>query len=44
MRKVSPGAFIAVGTPIVNLEKIDFLKMDFKLPELFLPPSTSAKP
>ena len=37
IRKVSPGAFIAVGTPIVNLEKIDFLKVDFKLPELFLP-------
>jgi membrane fusion protein (multidrug efflux system) len=36
LRKVSPGAFIAVGTPIVNLEKIDFLKVDFKLPELFL--------
>jgi membrane fusion protein, multidrug efflux system len=36
LRKVSPGGFIAVGTPIVNLEKIDFLKVDFKLPELFL--------
>ena len=37
IRKVSPGAFVAVGTPIVNLEKIDVLKVDFKLPELFLP-------
>ncbi len=37
LRKVSPGGFIAIGTPIVNLEKIDFLKVDFKLPELFLP-------
>ena len=37
LRKVSPGDFIAAGTPIVNLEKIDFLKVDFKLPELFLP-------
>lgn len=36
LRKVSPGSFIAVGTAIVNLEKIDFLKVDFKLPELFL--------
>jgi membrane fusion protein, multidrug efflux system len=36
LRKVSPGSFIAVGTPIVNLEKIDVLKVDFKLPELFL--------
>jgi membrane fusion protein (multidrug efflux system) len=37
LRKVSPGAFIAAGTPIVNLEKIDFLKLDFKLPEQFVP-------
>ena len=37
LRKVSPGGFISAGTPIVNLEKIDFLKVDFKLPELFLP-------
>lgn len=37
LRKVSPGSFIAVGTPIVNLEKIDFIKVDFKLPEQFLP-------
>ena len=37
LRKVSPGGFVAVGTAIVNLEKIDFLKVDFKLPELFLP-------
>jgi membrane fusion protein (multidrug efflux system) len=36
LRKVSPGGFIAVATPIVNLEKIDILKVDFKLPELFL--------
>ena len=37
LRKVSPGSFIGVGTAIVNLEKIDVLKVDFKLPELFLP-------
>ncbi len=37
LRKVSPGGFVAIGTAIVNLEKIDFLKVDFKLPELFLP-------
>ena len=37
LRKVSPGSFIATGTAIVNLEKIDVLKVDFKLPELFLP-------
>jgi membrane fusion protein (multidrug efflux system) len=37
IRNISPGSFIGAGTPIVNLEKIDVLKVDFKLPELFLP-------
>lgn len=36
LRLVSPGAYVAVGAPIVNLEKIDTLKVDFKLPELYL--------
>lgn len=36
IRTVSPGAYVPIGTPIVNLEKIDVLKVDFKLPELFL--------
>lgn len=36
IRKVSPGAYITAGQPIVNLEKIDALKIDFKLPEIFL--------
>lgn len=36
MRKISPGAYITAGQPIVNLEKIDRLKIDFKLPELYL--------
>ncbi len=36
IRKVSPGAYIAIGQPIVNVEKIDTLKVDFKLPELYL--------
>lgn len=36
LRLVSPGAYIAIGAPIVNLEKIDTLKVDFKLPELYL--------
>jgi membrane fusion protein (multidrug efflux system) len=36
IRKVSPGAYITAGQPIVNLEKIDTLKIDFKLPEIFL--------
>ncbi|MBS9478318.1 efflux RND transporter periplasmic adaptor subunit [Ancylobacter radicis] len=33
LRSVSPGAYIAVGTELVNLEKIDLLKVDFKVPE-----------
>lgn len=36
IRKVSPGAYITAGQPIVNLEKIDRLKIDFKLPEVYL--------
>ncbi len=35
-RRVSPGAYLAAGAPIVNLEKIDTLKADFKIPETFL--------
>lgn len=33
LRSVSVGAYIAVGTELVNLEKIDVLKVDFKIPE-----------
>lgn len=33
LRSVSPGAYIAIGTELVNLEKIDTLKVDFKVPE-----------
>lgn len=36
IRRVSPGAYITAGQPIVNLEKIDRLKIDFKLPEIYL--------
>ena len=36
IRKVSPGAYIVAGQAIVNLEKIDTLKIDFKLPEIYL--------
>lgn len=36
IRKVSPGAYVEAGQAIVNLEKIDTLKIDFKLPELHL--------
>lgn len=33
LRNASVGAYVSIGTPIVNLEKIDVLKIDFKLPE-----------
>jgi membrane fusion protein (multidrug efflux system) len=36
IRRVSPGAYVTAGQPIVNIEKIDALKVDFKLPEMFL--------
>jgi membrane fusion protein (multidrug efflux system) len=36
VRSVSIGAYIAVGAPIVNIEKIDTLKVDFKVPEIYL--------
>jgi membrane fusion protein, multidrug efflux system len=36
LRTGSVGAFVSVGTAIVNLEKIDSLKVDFSIPELHL--------
>lgn len=36
VRTVSVGAFVTAGMPIVNIEKIDTLKVDFKVPELYL--------
>lgn len=36
VRSVSVGAFVAVGTPVVNIEKVDRLKVDFKVPEVYL--------
>lgn len=36
VRNVSIGAYVPIGSPIVNVEKIDVLKVDFKVPELFL--------
>ncbi|MFT0860649.1 efflux RND transporter periplasmic adaptor subunit [Ancylobacter sp. G4_0304] len=36
LRAVSVGAYIDTGTKLVNLEKIDALKVDFKVPETHL--------
>lgn len=37
LRKVSVGDFVQAGKDIVNLEAIDTLKLDFRVPEMFLP-------
>ena len=37
LRKVSVGDFVQPGKDIVNLEDIDTLKLDFRVPEMFLP-------
>jgi len=36
LRKVSVGAYLNVGQEIVNIEQIDPLKVDFRIPENFL--------
>ena len=35
-RQVSLGAYVQAGTPLVNLEKIDRLKVTFSVPEIYL--------
>ncbi len=37
LRRVSPGQFLAPGSDIVNLQKLDPIYADFSLPERFLP-------
>lgn len=36
LRQVSEGQYVAAGTDIVRLEKIDQLKLDFRVPEAFI--------
>ena len=36
LRNVSVGSFVNTGIALVNVEKIDTLKVDFKIPEIFL--------
>ncbi len=36
LRQVSEGAFVAAGTDVVRLEKIDQLKLDFRVPESYV--------
>jgi len=35
LRQVSEGAYVAAGTDIARLEKIDQLKLDFRVPEVY---------
>ena len=35
-RTISTGAYVTAGTPLVNLEKIDQLKVNFSVPEFYL--------
>lgn len=37
LRHVSVGEFVAAGTALFTLEQIDPIKVDFRVPELFLP-------
>jgi membrane fusion protein (multidrug efflux system) len=37
LRKVSIGDYLAPGADIINLEQTDPLKIDFRVPEIFLP-------
>ncbi len=37
LRRVSAGEYITAGQPLVNLEAIDPVKADFRVPEKFLP-------
>lgn len=36
LRRVSVGAYVTAGEDIVNLEKIDAVKLDFRVPETYL--------
>ncbi|MBL8672187.1 MAG: efflux RND transporter periplasmic adaptor subunit [Alphaproteobacteria bacterium] len=36
LRRVDVGAYVAAGTPLVNIEKIDTLRLDFQVSETFL--------
>jgi len=37
LRRVSIGSYLVAGADVVNLEQIDPLKVDFRIPESFLP-------
>lgn len=44
LRQVSEGAFVAAGTDVARLDKIDVIKLDFRVPEIYLPRLASGQP
>ena len=44
LRQVSEGAYVAAGTDIARLEKLDPLKLDFRVPETFLAQLKAGQP
>jgi membrane fusion protein (multidrug efflux system) len=44
LRQVSEGAFVAAGTDIARLDKIDVIKLDFRVPEIYLPRLAGGQP
>ena len=36
LRQVSPGAYVAIGDPLVTLTQVDPLKLDVRVPEVYL--------
>ena len=37
LRRVSVGTFVTAGQELINLEQLDPLKLDFRVPEIYLP-------
>jgi len=44
LRQVSQGAYVAAGTDIARLEKIDLIKLDFRIPESFFSKLRAGQP
>jgi len=44
LRQVSEGAFVAAGTDIARLDKIDVIKLDFRVPEVYLARLATGQP
>lgn len=36
LRRISPGDFVAIGQDLVNVEQLDPMKVDFRVPEIYL--------